>query len=165
MRSDYRTLLQLLQRELKQQERLLELLTKERVAVVKLKQDDILKLAEAKESILGEAKALEQSRATVILELSGSDQPIKLRELLGSCKELSLKRDLERVGGELRKTTEATRELHQTNSILLKQAMGIVATTTAILRSAPDTGLPSYGEGGKMKDKNGASRPGVSRSA
>ena len=169
MSSDYRQLLQLLQRELKQQEKILEVLARERTAVVKLNQEALEKVSQEKSSLLDEARELEKKRTTVIEELSGSSKPVKLADLLNDCNSQDLKKSLEKVGQDLKKTTLTVKELHENNTVLIRQAMGIVSTTVAILRSAPDTGLPTYGGSGKLRDETDPAfvtrRSGVTREA
>ena len=177
--ADYRLLLKLLQKELGKQEKLLELLTKERVAIVKLNQEQLNELRTQKERIFSEAREVEVERSSVIAELSLSwnnnagradkKTPIKFSEIIEHCPDNQTKRELKKVGEDLKAAASNTQELNEHNSQLIKQTLGIIATTISIMRSTPATGLPSYGSTGQLTgedDKNFIRRSGaVSREA
>lgn len=151
--NDFRTLLQLLKKELACQEKLLLLLGKERVAIVGVKQTEIESLGAEKEKVILAAQNIERERTAALYELRGEaprKQPLKISELIAKCDAKDVKRELESAVSDLRKTATAVREMNDHNSILLNQSLGLIASTLAIIRSAPDTDLPTYGSSGRL---------------
>ncbi len=153
--SQFPKLLRLLQKELSQQEKLLALLTKERAAIVKLNQEELDRISVEKASLLESAVGLEKQRAEVYGRAcdevsSSASSPLKFSELLEFCEERTTKQGLARVGAELKNLVTSVKTLNEGNGTLIKQCMGLIATTVSILTSKPDTDLPTYGASGKL---------------
>jgi flagellar biosynthesis/type III secretory pathway chaperone len=148
---EFRKLLKTLQRELTHQERLLELLVKERAAIVEMNQERIEAVNEKKAVLLEDAVNLQNEREALIQQLT-SDAPEapKFEALIESCPEIQVKRDLSAIGASLKETVSSVVEMNSHNSSLIKQALGIVGSTLAIFRSAPGTALPTYTGKGKL---------------
>lgn len=154
--SQFPKLLRLLQKELSQQEKLLALLSKERAAIVKLNQEEIDRLATEKAKVLEGAMGLEAQRAEVYASVCGSLQnektePLKFADVVQQCEDRNTKQELTRVGAELKSLVSSVKQINDGNGDLIKQCMGLIATTVSILTSKPDTDLPTYGSSGKLK--------------
>jgi len=154
---DFRRLLDVLNEETKQQDELLKLLVLERGAIVKLKHDEATKLAEQKELLLTKAQATEKKRQQVVAELADGED-VKLTKLISSCSTLTVKKELAAKQKELKTTVSRVRELSIGNNELLSQALGVISSTLAIIKSAAtgDT-TPTYGKKGVIKDDLGDS--------
>lgn len=172
--ADYKKLLRLLQKELSFQEEMLGVLTKERAAIVKLNQEEIERLGSEKEKILARAIEVEKERKVVFSEIRGGDEqaaPARFSELVADCPEQPVKQQLERTGQELKQLVESVSRMNQENGTLVKQCLGLIATTISIMCSQPETDLPTYGASGKLRNGNdepgygGRPTTGVRRSA
>ncbi len=153
---DFRKLIKLLEKELNYQEKLLELLTHERVAIVKLNQDQLDQIQEAKQSILSEVADIESRRKEIfnqIAEQAKREEPLKFADVVELCPAGEGRGPLQHVGQNLKKVAENVHELNQENGILIKQSLGLIATTIAIMRSAPEADLPTYTPSGTMNTK------------
>lgn len=150
---DFNRLLQLLELELSKQEVLLELLSKERAAIVRLDGDEISLLTKKKEKLLDDARAIEQKRSSVIKQLEDSKviaPDSKLEQILECCKSAEVKAKLKKVRTELKAVTESVRDLNIHNATLIKQTLGVISSTMAIFRSATDAELPAYSARGQL---------------
>lgn len=152
----HKKLLTILKKELSYQEEILELLARERTAIVRLNQEELDKLTVAKQALLDKAKDVEEERRMLLMDILGSTEGAKFSEVMKSCPALDVRDNLEIVGAELKSTAQSVHDLNNTNAELLKQALGLVASTLAIFRSAPGTDLPTYEAKGKLK---GSSEP------
>ena len=157
--SDFRKLLYLLRKELAYQEKLLSILVKERVAITTLKREDVEKIRLEKEKVIEAARSVEEERSSLMHALSKKEEDegkkaITLGELLVSCAEPEMRKDLVLVREELRDTVQAVINMNDHNKNLLKQSLGIIASTLAIIRSAPGTDLPTYSPSGSLKSDN-----------
>ena len=158
---DFRKLIKLLEKELNYQEKLLELLTRERVAIVKLNQDQLDEIQEVKQGILNEVVDIEQRRQeifTKLAEQSQREEPLKFSEVVELCPPGEGRGPLQHVGQNLKKVAESVRELNAENGVLIKQSLGLIATTLAIMRAAPEADLPTYTPSGTLSEK--AEEPG-----
>ncbi|MCB0323362.1 MAG: flagellar protein FlgN [Bdellovibrionales bacterium] len=171
--ADYRKLLRLLQKELSYQDALLSLLVKERTAIVKLNQEEIDKLGAEKEKLLVQSIEVEQQRQTVLKGLQDEDlaEKKKFTEIVATCSEPALRQELNMIGKSLKSTVESVKKLNDENGLLIKQCLGLIASTVSILSAQPESDLPTYGASGKLKSdqedpafSSRASR-GISRSA
>ena len=154
---DFRKLLKLLEKELDCQEKLLELLTKERVAIVKLNQEQLDALCSAKEAVISEAADLEQRRRAVftsLAEQANREEPLKLSEVVEMCPPSEGRGLLKHVGDNLKKLATNVHELNQQNGMLIKQSLGLIASTVAIMRATPDADLPTYTQQGSLTTKS-----------
>lgn len=154
--ASFQGLLQLLQKELKHQEKLLVLLKKEHETIVRLDQAELDKLQETKDKLVNQAFELEGRRTEVIERLMSEaklETPIekmKLSDLLEHCTDKSISSALKKVGAELKSITVTVKELNKKNGDLLKQSLGLIATTLSIMHSRPGTDLPTYGKTKKL---------------
>ncbi len=161
--SDFIQLLQLLEKELKQQEKLLTLLSEERAAIVKLNREKIESLNDKKGRLLQEGVELETKRKGVIEELVGTrskKDPFKLSEIVEHCSSKDIREKLERVGAELRKTALAVQEMNNRNAELIHQSLGVINATISIILSAPQDALPTYSEKGALSSEAKSQRSG-----
>ncbi len=162
---EFHKLLQILEREIEQQEKLLRVLTEERVAIVKLNQEQIDQLNVKKAELLTEARDIEGKRQKVVEALMGpmakSQPTLKFRDLLVHCSSSELKMKLQSVGEELRKTVTIVQEMNEHNAKLVHQALGVISTTVAIISTGTTTELPTYGESGVLKEEGELRSPGV----
>jgi flagellar biosynthesis/type III secretory pathway chaperone len=157
---EFQQLLSFLQTELAYQEKLLALLAKERAAIVTLNQEEIELVASDKEELLKKAAEAEKKRSKLILDIAGPEQPLKLAEVVTRCPARQLKRDLEKLGEELKKTVSSVRDLSSHNSILIKQSLGLISSTLSIMSASPKAALPTYGSSGTL---NGPEDPAFAR--
>ena len=96
---------------------------------------------------------------TAISDASGDsakEKPqLKLSSLVELCKESSVKVDLSKVGEVLRGTVTSVKKMNDENAVLIKQSLGLIASTLSIIRSAPETDLPTYSVQGRLtKESN-----------
>jgi flagellar biosynthesis/type III secretory pathway chaperone len=160
---EFRTLLLVLQRELRQQERLLEALTKERTAIVKLHGEQLEEIQREKEALLNEAQGLEEKRSLVLQKLSPAVPDKKLASIVQACPMTDVKQQLSTVGQELKRAAVAVAELNSNNGQLLKQSLGLVGSVLSIMQSTPAGELPTYSPSGQVSEHG--SRPSVKREA
>lgn len=170
---DFRKLLKLLEKELNYQEKLLELLTRERVAIVKLNQDQLDEIRVAKEKILAEVIDIEQRRKEIFENLGAyakREEPLKFVDVLELCPPAEGRGHLKHVGENLKKVATSVREMNSYNSDLIKQSLGLIVATIAIMRSTPESDLPTYTPSGTLTKTHedpafGASKRQISREA
>lgn len=142
--------------EREHQERLFDLLTNERSAIVHLDRKLLPKLSEQKELLLKKARAIEAKRSQLIASIAksaGKEGPLKLAEIITLCALSATRQALQREGSELKQKALQVQALFQENTNLIRQTQGIVATTLSILTSRPETDLPTYGQDGKLEGK------------
>lgn len=148
MSAKFYTLLRLLQKELNYQEKILALLARERAAIVKLDQPELEEVRVAKEKLLDDASQVtgkrEQLMRALAEELTGNERDTLLSQLLEKCSDDQVKRDLGKTGESLKKAAGSVKEMNDQNGELIKQSLGLVSTTIAIIQSAPGTDLPTY---------------------
>ena len=143
---DFRKLQKLLEKELSYQEKLLELLSKERVAIVKLNQDQLDELQEAKQDILTEVGDIEARRREIFSSLAkeAKREELKFKDVLELCPPSEGRGQLKHTGENLKRIATNVREMNEENGALIKQSLGLIASTLAIMRQAPDADLPTY---------------------
>lgn len=159
--NDFSKLLYLLEKEAACHERFLKLLSEERAAIVKLNQEQIQKINLKKEDVLKGAQAIESERQEVIERLLGVVSPDrfsrnegpKFRDILEKCPTGDLKRKLETVGQELKKTVIAVKELNHHNAELIRQSLGIISSTISIMQSGTAFDLPTYSQSGTLRSE------------
>ncbi len=150
---DFRKLQKLLEKEISYQEKLLELLTRERVAIVKLNQDQLDEIRVAKEQILNEVIDIEGRRKEIFDSLAQSakrEEPLKFTDVLELCPPAEGRGQLKHTGDNLRKVATEVRDMNTYNSTLIKQSLGLIVSTIAIMRSNPDADLPTYTQTGSL---------------
>lgn len=179
--SEFKRLLVVLEKELSHHEKLLELLNRERAAIVTLNPEQIENLNSQKEEILVAAKECEERRRELLRSLSGAKQtedadsktkPAEPRflDVVGGCREPEVRKELAKVGSDLKQTAEVVRDMNNHNAQLIKQSLGLISSTLSIIRSTPGSELPTYGQRGQLRDNgddpafSGRSR-GVTREA
>lgn len=148
--SQFKQLLKLLQHEFSYQEKLLDLLTKERVAIVKLNQDQLDQLTEKKDELLAEAGSVEKRRREVLEALLPEDTEPKLATVVAKCPPSEGRKDLERIGKELKELATQVRDLNDQNGLLIRQSLGLIASTVSIMTSSPESDLPTYSAKGSL---------------
>ncbi len=151
MLTEFKRLVELLDEEIRSQERILELLSKERVSIVELNREQTEQLAEKKLHLVEQAANLEKKRTALLCELTGAAKAPKVSEVIAKCPAIPVKRELQAKSHELKITATRVRELNLNNAVLLRQALGIVSSTLSIIRSSPGSELPTYGESGSLK--------------
>lgn len=149
---EFRKLLKTLESELAQQEELLALLASERVAIVQMNQERIEQLVETKGHIFEKAINLQKERDATIESIVGKDivNVQKFSDIVVQCQEEIVKHKLEKVGTSLKETATGVMEMNKHNEMLIRQAIGLVASTIAIMRCAPGTELPTYTDVGRL---------------
>ncbi len=154
--NNFSRLLHLLTQELSAQEKLLELLSKERAAIVGLDQAAIEGFGKDKGALLEEAAKREAARSEVIsslTELCEDKDDLKLSDILEHCPSADLKKQLESIGTELKQTAATVRHMNVHNADLVRYSLGFISSTLAIMHSAPTSEPTTYGQSGKTSDK------------
>ena len=149
----FRKLVRTLQKEHANQEKLLEVLAKERAAIVELNQEELDKIGSEKSRLVEDGAQLEGVRRELLERLAGcpvTDERFDFQEVVASCPEQSLKADLSNAGQELKAIAISAKELSAQNAELIKDTLGLIATTISLFHSAPETELPTYGQSGKL---------------
>ena len=180
--SEFKRLLLVLEKELSHHESLLELLNRERAAIVTLNPEQLEKLNTEKEKVLGAAKECESRRRELIesivtanpelvstghrpasppppangarKELNSKPVPAEpvFSEIVGACRQPEVRSELAKIGSELKATAEVVRDMNTHNALLIKQSLGLISSTLSIIRSTPGSELPTYGQGGVLRD-------------
>jgi flagellar biosynthesis/type III secretory pathway chaperone len=151
---DFRKLQKVLERELSYQEKLLELLVHERAAIVRMNQDELDRLRADKEQLLWEMKELEERRRSIFTDLQterASETPLKFADVLAICPPAEGKGQLQHVGDNLRKMAVNVKEMNEQNGVLIRQSLGLIASTIAIMTQIPEADLPTYSKKGAIK--------------
>lgn len=153
MSAEFNRLMRLLEQELIHQEKLLDLLGRERAAIVHLRRDQIESLRQRKEEVLSEAKSVGDKRNEVIRSLLGTKQPndpLKFSSVLERCPTQDLRRKLNNIGDQLKSVASTVRDMNSQNGEMIRQSLGLLASTIAIFRAAPGADLPTYNESGSL---------------
>ncbi|MCC6933919.1 MAG: flagellar protein FlgN [Deltaproteobacteria bacterium] len=151
---DYNKLMTVLEKELSCQNRLLKTLADERRALISFDREKVEEIAKDKEKIIQEAQQLQIKR----LEVLGinNDLPdketMRLGNVVESCTSPKIKQTLGKMRLELKATADAVKTLNDHNSGLIKQSLGLIASTLSIMRSAPEAELPTYGINAKLSN-------------
>ena len=150
---DFRKLLKLLERELSQQERLLGVLAKERAAIVKLNQDQLDEISETKAQLLADMVDLENRRKEIFTAIAlGAKREDNLRfsEVVEMCPPHEGRGQLKHIGENLKKIATEVKSINDQNTLMIKQSLGLITSTIAIIRSAPESDLPTYTPSGTL---------------
>lgn len=150
---DFRKLLRLLQEESASQAKLLKILGNERLAIVRLDRNEIEKINLSKDEVVSKAHQLASERIAemkLIAGITDKKTKVKLDQILDKCASATLRRDLERARDTLRTAAQTVEIVSEHNSRLIKQSMGLIGTTIALMRRAPDEDLPAYGLHGRL---------------
>ncbi len=165
--SAFNKLMRALEEELLYQDKLLKLLTRERAAIVKLDQVQLQKIADQKADLFEDAREVGARRNAVIGAITGEDKPkgsVKLAEILTKCPSSDTRKKLETIGSALKKAAQSVYEINNENSEMIKRSIGLVVSTIAIFRSAPEADLPAYNESGNLRrsqDSTSSRKPGT----
>jgi flagellar biosynthesis/type III secretory pathway chaperone len=150
----YRALLQTLLKETKIQEKILGLLAEERGRIVHLEREELEKLAEKKEALLNIASELRDSRREIFSELKTllriEDPKPKLTDIADQCDEEQLRNSLKEAGASLRDVASRVNALNSENGILLKQSLGLLSSTIAIMTAQPQVSNTNYSRNAKI---------------
>ena len=150
----FRSLLQVLNKEAKLQEKLLTLLVEERSQIVHLHREELEKLAAKKEVVLSDLQELKYDRKqvfqTIIAGLNLETKAPKLSEAVAHCKDVSLQTDLTKRSESLKELALNVQALNQENGVLLKQSLGLISSTISIITARPQTSNTSYGRNAKV---------------
>jgi len=155
--NQFNALLKILNDELQGQRDLLKLLTHEKTLIVSIKQDEIDELQAKKSSLLEELQRLSTAREAIVrsvLQVEDGKKPVKATEAILKCSDLKLKKQLQTAATALKSISVQVKELNTYNSKLVNQALGILTSSLAIVRSTPGTELPTYGGKGKLNSKS-----------
>lgn len=166
---NYLKLIKLLEDEAAKQQELLALLTKERVALVKLNQDELDLIVEKKSQVLSSIEKIATSRNALLQPLKEQREDLKLSHLIPLCPTAGEKARLTKTVDDLRKqTTEITR-MNTENSKLTAQVLGVVSSAISIIASAPEEPAPGYTVRGNIPKSSQpgdlSTRRGISREA
>lgn len=150
---DYKKLYKIIEKQLANQEKLLGLLAQEKVALVKLNQDDLDKVNEAKAKVLDDVRDLEEKRIEIFLTISESlelDRAVTFQDVIDNCPATESKGKLQHLCDNLKTLTTHVKEINTNNSELIKSSLGLLASTMSIIRATPDVDLPTYNKGGNL---------------
>ncbi|HMO19203.1 MAG TPA: flagellar protein FlgN [Oligoflexia bacterium] len=170
--NNFEKLLHVLIRESKIQEKLLLLLAEERNHIVYLKADDLNSIQAKKEKLLTELDAQSRERNIVLSTITGETEDwvkgqkkkeaVRLTEIIESCEDVSLRKKLQMVLGDLKKTAPATKKLNAENGDLLKHSLGLVSNTIAILSARPSVEDTNYRKDGRVSGSADGVAQGIS---
>lgn len=150
---DYKKLYKIIEKQIDNQEKLLGLLAQERVALVKLRQDDLDRVCEAKGRVLDDVEELEEKRKDIfqaISEVLKLDRELKFKDVIENCPPTESKGKLQHLCENLKTIATRVKEINSVNSELLKSSLGLIASTLSIVRSVPEVDLPIYNKGGGL---------------
>ena len=151
--SSWRRLIRNLSDELNLQQRLLEVLTREREALKRLKTAELQAIKEEKEYLLSKSVESEKKRQETfagLLAVLKLGEPAKLSEIIDLCDEATQRSELEIVRAELKEIATNVAEENAINGQLARDASGVVATTLSIIRSSAVPASPAYSPSGKL---------------
>lgn len=156
---EFSRLLRVLEKELSYQEKLLQVLQKEREAIVVMDQKELLLLSDEKRILVEESTKLGLKRAELVSgfiepEQAGAAHPTTLSKILEKCGDPALRRGLSRLGERLRDTVASVKKLNEGNGVLIKQALGFLATVVSIMSSQTGSSLPTYSPRGRLSGKS-----------
>ena len=142
-------MLEILQQELDQQEKILELLAQERAAIAKVNQEMLSQLGVEKSKLIDKAQSLEQSRVALLQGHFDGAVP-RFEVLLEHCNSEKQRDNLENLGHKLKGIANTVKDFNAQNGQLIRDSLGIIASTIAIMRSSTGSELPTYGNAGKL---------------
>jgi len=150
----FRSLLQVLNKEAKLQDKLLVMLVEERSKIVHLQREELEKLSEKKELLLLELGDLKLDRNQIIQAIVEEFKPEtnkpKLSDIALCCDDKSLSSELISKGQSLKELVIKVDELNKDNGILLKQSLGLLSTTISLMTARPIVNNASYGRNAKV---------------
>ena len=120
---------------------------------MKLNQDELDRLRERKEALLTDMAELEERRRTIFSDIRPVDAetpPAKLAEVLELCPPSEGRGQIKHVGENLKRIAVNVREMNDENGRLIRQSLGLIASTLAIMTQTPDSDLPTYTRRGAL---------------
>jgi flagellar biosynthesis/type III secretory pathway chaperone len=151
--SQFISLLKILTDELQGQKDLHKLLIVEKSAIAEVKKDKVDELQKSKSILLERLQEYATSRDALvraILHIEDAKKPAKATEAVLKCTDVKLRKQLQGLINSLRTLSAQVQEQNTYNARLVNQALGILSSTLAIIRSTPGTELPTYGGQGKL---------------
>lgn len=140
--------------ELDLQKSLLKLLTLERTEIVKLRATELDKLRLNKENLLLFISNNKDSRDNLLSSIEKAEVAGKswtLKNLFqDSPKDIA--KEYEKISTELKATVGSIQKMNKDNSGLLRQSLGLVASTISILTAKPTIDNTNYKKDGKVSD-------------
>jgi flagellar biosynthesis/type III secretory pathway chaperone len=151
----FEKLLANLVKEIRLQEKLLELLTEERNSMVTLKTERIHEIRKKKEVLLSEVHIHAGQRTEILSGLGFAIQPKKrstfrLSDCINTCSDSSLKKQLEDVSSELAACAAAVKKLNLENGDIIRTSLGVVSNTISIINARPTIEDKNYNRDGKV---------------
>ena len=157
---DYNRLILILKKELECQRKLLDVMSRERDALVSFDADIVSEIAEEKKGILEYGKALQEKRLSALGPNSAEEpRKVKLDDVISGCASPQLKHELKTIHQELKKIVDEVKHLHDHNGQLFKMSLGFISSTLSIISSKPEAELPTYGLNAKLTAGNGVQDP------
>ena len=148
---DYGRLISALEKELDCQKRLLDVLLREREALAGFDRAKIDAVREEKEGIFALAKKLQGKRENILSEILGNEpEKLTMEEVIACCSSQQAKKELTSLRKELKEIVTVVAQMHRHNSELIRSALGFLGSALSIIRSVPDTELPTYGYNAKL---------------
>lgn len=157
---DYQKLLSILDKELACHNRLLTVLADERNAIVSFDKGKVDEVAALKAEILAESQTLrEKLLETIEADKNSPSADAKaetksLRQAIEYCNSAKIKTVLAQKQTELKDLIVSAQAKSKHNFELIRQSLGFIASTLAIMRSAPEVELPVYGVNAKLSSES-----------
>lgn len=151
--SQFNSLLTILNDELQGYKELQKILIVEKSAIAELKKEKVDSFQKTKGNLLERIQDKARARDVLvrsILNHEDAKKPAKASEAILKCTDLKLRKQLQGAISSLKTVSGQVKEQNAYNSRLVNQALGILSSTLAIIRSTPGTELPTYGGKGKM---------------
>jgi flagellar biosynthesis/type III secretory pathway chaperone len=152
--SQFKDLLQLIVEEVKYQHEMLKLLNEERELALKLDTRGSDKLASRKESCIIKIGRAALTRDALVREILGEKDPkkqVKASDAAQRCGVPAIRKELQNQVRALRVAIENVKVMNARNAELIGQALGVVGSSLAIIRSSPGSEAPTYGVDGNLK--------------
>ncbi len=154
----FKSLLQVLNKEAKLQEKLLAMLAEERTQIVHLQREALEDLSERKETVLLDLQSLSNERSflfkNIKAEFNLDFKSPKLSEILEFCEDQALKSSLSQRGESLKELVVNVNLLNKENGVLLKQSLGLISSTISIMTARPQANNTSYGRNAKVSSED-----------
>ena len=152
--NQFNSLLRILNDELQGHKDLQKILIVEKSAIAEVKKDKVDELQKSKANLLERLQEYATARDSLvrsILHIEDAKKSAKASEAALKCADSKLRKQLQGVINSLRTLSTQVKEQNAYNARLINQALGILSSSLAIIRSTPGTELPTYGGQGKLK--------------
>jgi len=152
--NQFNSLLSIINDEIQGQKDLLKLLTTEKRLVIEMKNDKVEELQKVKNVLLEKLVGFSTAREGIVrsvLQIENAKKPAKTSDAVLKCTDLKLRKLLQTAITSLKTISLQVKEQNTYNSKLIGQALGVLSSSLAIIRSTPGTELPTYGQKGKLK--------------